>query len=141
MAILINETDVNAWLEQQKTQVTEIEDALAGQIADTVIGSVSQRYRVGSWLAPESTPLLIKRIISMFYAGYFYHRTFSNDSEPGVYGDRLLADAQVLLDGVVNGTINIPSDVSIPVLTVSDYPLIADELRFTNPVFSMLQEF
>jgi hypothetical protein len=141
MATLIDLTDVNAWLEQVKTQVVEVEDALAGQLADTVIGAVSQRYSVGSWVDPESTPLLIRRIISMFYAGYFYHRTFSNNSEPGVYGDRLLADAQILLDGVANGTISIPADVSIPVFVVDNLPLIADELRYTDPVFTMGQVF
>lgn len=141
MAALIALTDVQAWLESTKTQVTAIEDTLAAQISSQVLGVVSSRYSTGTWLSAATTPLLIKRVISMFYAGYFYHRTFSNDSEPGAYGDRLLADAQILLDGIASGTITVVSDATVPVVVSGGLPSIAQELIDSEPVFSMSQEF
>lgn len=141
MADLIDVADIKAWLDATKTEVTAIEGALAGQIASQVLGVVSSRYNTGTWLTAATTPLLIKRVISMFYAGYFYHRTFSNDSEPGAYGDRLLADAQILLDGIANGTITVVSDATVPVVVNSGLPMIAQELIDSEPVFSMSQEF
>lgn len=141
MTALITKDDVNVWLDSVKTNVATLEDGLADQITSTVLGAISQRYSVEGWLDPTTTPLLVKRIISMFYAGYFYHRTFSNDSEPGVYGDKLLADAQTLLDGVVAGTTVIPTSSSIPVVSVDPNPTFASELLLTDPVFSMDKVF
>lgn len=141
MTVLVDVSDVNVWLSQKKTQVTAIEEALAEQLADTVIGVVSQRYNTGNWISINSTPLLIKRIISMFYAGYYYNRSFSNEADPGTYGDRLLADAQTLLDGIANGTISIPTDVAIPIQVIDNTPSIATELLLSEPMFSMSQEF
>lgn len=141
MAALISIDDAKVWLSQTKAPITTIEDELADQLSTTVVGAVSARYSTDTWVDEDTTPLLIRRIISMFYAGYYYHRTFSNDSEPGAYGDRLLADAQTLLNGIVDGTIDIPSDVSIPVVTSMATLTIAPELVDTDPVFSMSQVF
>jgi len=141
MAVLIALADVQAWLEATKTPVSAIEVPLAQQISSQVLGVVSSRYDTKTWLTDVTTPLLVKRVISMFYAGYFYHRTFSNDSEPGVYGDRLLADAQLLLDGIASGTVTIVPDATVPVVVSGGLPSIAQELIDSEPVFSMSQEF
>ena len=141
MAALIATTDVNAWLDIKKATIASLEGALLDQVTAQVLGSLSIRYSVEGWAGPTTTPLIVKRILSMFYAGNYYLKIYSTDSEPSDYGEMLLRDAQTLLDSVVNGSIVIIGDYLTPVVLVRLDSLIAPELVANDPKFSMNSEW
>lgn len=144
MAALIAIEDVVVWVDREKTEsdIEELDEVLANQLTSAVLGVVSDVYDTEGWTTPETTPVLIRRIISMQYAGYLYHRIFSNDSITGEYGDRLLNDAKILLDGVVDGSLSILSDDSVSaVVNLFKSPAIAKELTSTEPKFGMEYTF
>lgn len=141
MAALIATSDVNAWLDIKKATITLLEGALLDQVTSYVLGSISNRYATGGWTGPTTTPLIVKRILSMFYAGYYYLKIYSTDSEPSDYGEMLLRDAQILLDSVLNGNVLIIGDYLTPVVVVRLDSLIAPELVANEPKFSMNSEW
>jgi hypothetical protein len=60
----------------------------------------------------------------MFYAGYYYLRTYSEDEDTSNYGMFLIRQAQTLLSGLIAGTIAITelptSDVGQPAFYPTD---------------------
>lgn len=130
--------DANAWADHLKINITTLDADLESQIVAEVFGAVSSRYSTNTWLNSATTPVVIKQIIAMKYVGWLFHRTYSTDTEPGVYGSLLLRDAQTLLDGVVSGyTVVVDPITAIALSESTAEGSIASELVDTDPKFSM----
>lgn len=131
MAAIIDINDAKAWADSKKINIDVIEDDLASQIAAQVLGVASNKYNTETWTTPLTTPILIRRIISMKYVGTIYHRSFSTDTGPGEYGTLLLRDAEILLNSISDGTLTFddPLVVASVVGTVSFEPI--DDPKFT----------
>lgn len=142
MAILTL-TQANGWADGQKLVLSSIDSELEAQIVSQVFGAVSEKYSTVTWLSATSTPKLIVSIISMMYVGYLFHRTYSTDSDPGLYGTLLIDKAETLLKGVVDGNVALLDPYTGAVLTnsVGQTASIAPELLSTEPKFTMAQEW
>lgn len=134
---VINEDDVRVWLDSQKLSITTLDSNLAEQITAEVLGAVSSAYSVEGWTTVINTPLIVRRVISMMYAGYTFHKKYSPDTDPGTYGELLLANAKTLLDGIVSGNITVISTLAAPTLVASSGASIADELISSEPMFTI----
>jgi hypothetical protein len=110
MAARISLAEAQAWLEQTKLVLPLLDASMEAQISSQILGRLSVAYpvEVVTWTTEANTPQLVRSIISMFYAGWFYDRQYSENPEDNSYADRLRAWAEQLLMGLIEGTIDIP---------------------------------
>lgn len=104
--------DAQAWLEGTKANLTVLDPALEMQISAQVLGELSDTYSdptfgVPTWTNSANTPELVKQVIAMTYAGWYYDRQFSEMiiAEGTSYGEVLRAQAEVLEAGIINSSI------------------------------------
>jgi hypothetical protein len=102
--------EAQAWAEKSKLDlVSSLDGELEKQVASQVLARVATAYNVSGWTTSTTTPTTIKTIISMMYVGWLYERTYSDDNNgPNVYGDKLLAMAEVMLQNILDGITEIP---------------------------------
>lgn len=121
----IAEVNVQAWLEESKLEVGSLNIELEAQITSEVLGRISRAgYDVLSWTDSTTTPKLVKKIISMLYAGWFYDRAYSETADTNQYAQRLKKAAETLILGIIGGTIDIEE--------VTGDELFGDPLFFPN---------
>jgi hypothetical protein len=108
MNIVVGEAQ--AWLETTKANLgSDLDADLEESIATQVLARVGLSYDTSTWVTPESTPKLIRKIIAMKYASWYYQRQYSEDSETANdYALLLNAQAETLLAGVVDGSLDLP---------------------------------
>lgn len=117
MIPLVSTEDLKAWFSETKISVplSLTNDALLDQIQGEVIGQLGSRYSTESWLSPETTPALVRKIIAMRFTGWTYLRVFSEEDTENAYGMRLLLEADDLLVGLVSGSLPlIEGGIEIP---------------------------
>lgn len=115
--------EVNVWADHVKLNVDRLDSDLEESVSQQVISQISTAYNVTSWITETSTPQLVRKIIAMWYVGWFFQRTYSEDDGINTYGVMLLAQAQKLIDGIVAGTIVLP-DVDVD-----------SDLKLSQPLF------
>jgi hypothetical protein len=105
-------SDVQAWLEGTKANLTQLDASLEQQISAQVLAEVSDTYSdpgfgVPTWTDSTNTPELVKQVIAMLYAGWYYDRQFAEMivAEGTSYGEVLRAQAEVLEAGIINGSV------------------------------------
>lgn len=106
--MLIATSEVNAWLEKTKINLTSLDSDLAGSITELVLGEISSVVDPAAWVDTATTPSLIRKIIAMRYAGWYYQRVYSEDEETNSYGLLLLGEAERLTASIVNGILKVP---------------------------------
>jgi hypothetical protein len=108
MDILIDEAQ--AWLETTRANLgTDLDVELESSIATQVLARLSLSFDVSDWTTPEKTPKLVRKIIAMKYASWYYQRLYSEDSDSANdYALLLNAQAETLLDGVATGSLTLP---------------------------------
>jgi hypothetical protein len=99
---------VNSWTDKVKLNVAKLDSDLEDSVSVEVLAVVSHAYDVSGWIDSSTTPALIQKIIGMWYVGWFFQRTYSEDDGINTYGVMLLANAQTLLNSIVTGTIVLP---------------------------------
>ncbi len=107
--------DVQAWLEQTKARLSTLDDALETQLSTYVLGRLADTYGqfTPQWVGTTTTPELVKQVIAMLYAGWFYDRQFSEQvSGAGTgrgaattYGQVLRGNAETIIQGIISGSI------------------------------------
>lgn len=104
----VTESEVQAWLEESKLEVGTLDEEMESQISSEVLGRLaSATYDTVGWTDSASTPKLVKKIISMLYAGWFYDREYSETADTNDYALRLKAAAEMLMLGIIAGTTDI----------------------------------
>jgi hypothetical protein len=105
----IQVSDAQSWLEKTKTNLgPALDDNLEASIASQVLARVVQSYDVSTWTDNTSTPRLVRDVIAMKYASWFYNRQYSEDDQTNEYALLLNAQAEVLIDGIIDGSIDLP---------------------------------
>lgn len=100
--------EAQAWLDKSKLLLGDLDDELEMSCASQVLARVASVYDISGWTTSGTTPRIIRTIISMFYASWYYERTYSEDSAEGQsYSARLRESAGLLLDGVVGGAVSL----------------------------------
>jgi len=107
----ITPADAQGWAETTKLSVSTLDASLVGQIETEVLGLLSSAYDTTTWIDETTTPNLVKVIIAKFYVAWFYDRQYSeNQTEGNDYAALLRTNAQMLIDGLIDGTIDIPGE-------------------------------
>jgi hypothetical protein len=106
----INVSEAQSFLENTKANLVSLDAVLESEFATYVLGRLADTYLdpafgVQTWVDPTTTPQLVRMAIAMLYAGWFYDRQFSEESEGTTYGQMLKTDAEVLIEGIVSGSI------------------------------------
>jgi hypothetical protein len=123
MALVVAPEEVQAWLEQSKLTVTEVDQSLHEAARALVFSRVAEVYDTETWVDVSTTPDLIRKVASLYIAAWVYNRAFSSLADVGTtYGDKLIAMADTLCAAIIGG------DASL-----LDVP--AAELRDTMPDF------
>ncbi|MDP7579556.1 MAG: hypothetical protein QGF12_08500 [SAR202 cluster bacterium] len=97
---------VNAWLDPTKAQIAALEGELEGVVTSKVLGSLEKRFDTSVWTTTSNTPELVQQTCALAYAGAIYSRAYSEDITgiTDTYGIKLSADAEVMLEGILDGT-------------------------------------
>jgi hypothetical protein len=122
--------EVQAWLETTRANLEQLDSQLEASIADQVLARVALSYDVASWDSLATTPKLVRKIIAMKYASWHYQRAYSEDADTtNEYALMLNAQAETLLEGVVNGSLELvdigsqgDTTLSRPVYELPDTP-------------------
>jgi hypothetical protein len=129
--------EAQAWLEPTKGSLGAALNAdLETSIASQVLSRVATSYDVSSWTTPETTPTLVRKVIGMKYAAWYYQMLYSEeDGGTNDYAMLLNAQAELLIEGIVSGA----NDLVEVEGTVGDYQLPSYEE--SSPVFTMGRVF
>jgi hypothetical protein len=143
----VNVADVQAWLEPVKASVPSLDPAMeqqiSGQVIGQLLGGVFPDPLVLSWVDANTTPLLIRSVISMLYAAWYYDRQYgevgASEGKAGfgtAYGALLRESATTLLTGIVSGSISLQETMPVgPTTSPLFYPTdvsSTDDARRSN---------
>ncbi len=87
-------------------QIAALEGELEGVVTSKVLGSLEKRFDTSVWTTTSNTPELVQQTCALAYAGAIYSRAYSEDITgiTDTYGIKLSADAEVMLEGILDGT-------------------------------------
>lgn len=104
--------DVVAWIESSKLPIQALDLDHASQIEEEILARISSAVDTSTWLDKASTPRLIQVIIAKSYAGWCYDKYYSeNQNEPNKYAELVKQNAEMLIQGIIDGTITVPGTV------------------------------
>lgn len=128
MTAHITTTQVQTWLESTKLTVASIDAGLEAQVANEVLGRLTQTYSqfVSNWVDATSTPVVVQQVMAMMYAGWFYDRAYSeviSDGRSASYGATLKNWALSLLTDIIRGSVSITEiEPNQPAVAPAFYP-------------------
>ena len=110
--------DAQAWAENTKLPFGVLDTNLLNQVESQVISKLQSCgidiTLIATWVDALTTPDLVKSIISMLYVSWYYDRQYSEEQTEGNDYAKLLRDhAAMLLQGVCDGSIEIPGAPTI----------------------------
>lgn len=120
----ISVSEAQGWAEATKLPVASLDANLLGQIETEVLARLSTSYDTSTWIDAASTPSLVRVVIAKLYVCYYIRRSYSE--EPGTdndYAIKLEQNAEILISGIVDGTIELPgstSDAGLPTFYPTD---------------------
>lgn len=98
----------NAWTDKFKLNLDVLDSELEDSVAVQVLAKLAAAYDVSGWADTLTTPALVRKIIAMYYVGWYFERTYSEDQEVNDYGLLLLEQAEKLIAGIIDGTLTLP---------------------------------
>jgi hypothetical protein len=105
----IEAIDAQGWGEPTKLDLSTLDLYLLNQIETEVLGRLSGAFTTTTWTNSSNTPALVKVIIAKMYVSWFYDRQYSeNQDEGNDYAAMLRANAEMLITGLLDGTIELP---------------------------------
>lgn len=146
----IEASDAKGWGEPTKLDLSTLDLFLLSQVETEVIGRLTGVFDVSTWTDYTNTPDLVKVIIAKTYVAWVYDRQYSeNQDEGNDYAAMLRANAEMLIIGLLNGTIELPPGVAPSGGKPSFYPNDAssaltptpDDLSLGPAKFSMGKAF
>lgn len=110
----ITVAQARGWAEKTKLNIQELDVDLLDQIETEVLGRINSTYDTSVWTDETNTPRLVQVAIAKKYVVWFYQRQYSENVPRGgsSYALALDANAEMLVDGIVDGTIELPGIVS-----------------------------
>ncbi len=105
--------NAQAWLEGTKLTIASLDQDLLELIEAEVVGQLASITDISVWINETSTPVLVRTIISKMYAAWVYDRQYSEDiDQTSNYAEKLKINAQLLLTGLLAGTIELHRNTS-----------------------------
>jgi hypothetical protein len=110
----ITPSDAQGWAESTKLTVSNLDASLLEQIEAEIIGRLNSLFTTTGWTTPTNTPILVKVIIAKTYVAWFYDRQYSeNQTEGNDYAAMLRQNAEMLMTGLIDGTIDLPGETPV----------------------------
>lgn len=101
--------EVRGWVEVTKLNIQDLDLNFLPQLETEVFTKIGTVYDTSTWVDPATTPDIIRVIITKLYAGWIYDRAYSeNQAESNPYAAMLKENAGMLIQGLIDGTIEIP---------------------------------
>jgi hypothetical protein len=127
--------EVRALAERTKLKVETMDTELLNHYEGEILarlGAQIDAATIATWLGPDTTPKLVRTIIARKYFAWFYFRQYSEDVGPteNTYAVKLDASAEMLLVGILDGSIIIP-EVPTNISGITFYP--TDASTATDP--------
>jgi|ERR1041384_2921449 len=114
--------DVQAWVEPTKLKPSSLDLDHLSQIEEEVLARIASAYDTSTWVDKSTTPRLIQVIIAKVYTGWLYDKFYSeNQNYPNNYARMVRSNAENLIQGILNGTIEIPG-VTTTISSAVFYP-------------------
>lgn len=112
MAIVITLAELQAWFESTKLEQRSVDATLEETARELVYSKVSGVYDTSSWVSVDTTPSLIRKVISLYVAAWIYKRAYSEDvrDTSETYGEELENMAKEVLAGIVDGSVDLPAE-------------------------------
>src|SRR5262245_57756893 len=115
--------DARAWAEVTKLNLQALDLDLLSQLEEEILALIGTVYDTSGWVDKSSTPRLVQVIIAKMYVGWVYNRAYSeNQTEVNEYAEQVKENADMILAGIIDGTIKIPNVTPINSQTASFYP-------------------
>lgn len=107
----VTQREVQSWLELTKLNIAALNTDLLSQLEEEVLVQLSPVYNVTLWTNETNTPKIVRTIIAKIYASWYIDKIYSeNQDEGNDYSARLMANANMLIAGLVAGLIEIPGE-------------------------------
>ena len=120
---VITVPEVRGWLEPTKLPVNSLDLNFLPQIEVEVFARLGSVYDTTVWVDPDTTPGIVRVIITKLYAAWVYDRAYSeNQGIANEYAAMLRNNAEMLLVGLIDGTIEIPGTIPISSPDPAFYP-------------------
>jgi hypothetical protein len=118
--------EARALTEPTKLDIENLDFDLLSLIETEVLARLSVQVAtdtVASWVDPITTPDLVRTIIAEKYVAILYNRQYSedNDTQSNMYAIKLDARAEMLLSGILDGSIVIIG-LNQDITTITFYP-------------------
>lgn len=115
--------EVRGWVEVTKLNVQDLDLNFLPQLETELFAKIGSVYDTTTWVDPATTPDIVRVIITKLYAGWIYDRAYSeNQAESNPYAAMLKDNAAMLIQGLIDGTIEIPGVTPSSVPNPSFYP-------------------
>lgn len=115
--------DVRGWVETTKLNITSLDLNFLPQLEAEVFARLGPVYDTTTWLDPNSTPMIVRVIVTKYYAAWIYDRAYSeNQGISNEYAAQLRLNADMLITGLIDGTIEIPGITPISDPNPAFYP-------------------
>lgn len=126
--------EVRAYGERTKLTITTLDTELLNGYEEEILdrlGAQIDSATIATWVGPDTTPKLVRTIIARKYFAWFYFRQYSEDigTNENTYAEKLDASAEMLLLGILDGSIPIPGatvDLSSPTFYPTDVSTATD---------------
>lgn len=135
--------EANAWVERTKfqfqTPLAQDQSDLLEQIEEEVLARIdTSAYDTSTWLDSTTTPRLVRVAIAKKFVAWVYRRQYSEDlgDNDASYAMQLEANAETIITGIVDGSIEIPSEPTTNAGTPVFYP--TDESSASEPTWDDL---
>lgn len=131
MANRISPTEAQNWVEGTKFTIPTSGSAfmsndagLCTQIEEEVIARVSNAYDTTTWVDVNTTPRLVRVAIAKKFTAWAYRRQYSESitDTDAMYAAKLDENAETIIQGIVDGSIEIPGLPSSSTSTPLFYP-------------------
>jgi hypothetical protein len=132
MGTYITTSDVNAWFAPTKLTLLDADfnENREQQIADWLFSQFKDYAPIDTWTDEDDTPPLIRSILAMYYAAWTYDMTYSDDDEENRFSGRLRRAADLAVQGILSGEMDI---VGVDVPTNNGPSFFPTDLSSANP--------
>lgn len=102
------------WVEATKFTIpslsTEPNASLLAQIESEVISRISGATDTSTWVSDATTPLIVQTAIAKKFVSWAYRRVYSESitESDAAYAALLDANSELIIQGIIDGTIEIP---------------------------------
>jgi len=109
----IEAKDAKGWGEPTKLDFSTLDLFLLDQIEIEVLGRLTGGFVTIGWTDYTNTPDMVKVAIAKMYVAWFYDRQYSeNQGVANEYAAMLRVNAEMIITGLLDGTIEIPDVIS-----------------------------